>query len=51
MTRWRYNVYRVPPRTDGEATGDAAGDALSDAGDDSSERDWRFADAVYEDVM
>lgn len=50
MKPWRINVYRVPPRDDGTASQPAVNAADNDE-ERGDERDWRYADAVYEDVM
>lgn len=50
-TRWRINVYRVPPKNEGDNARGERAEAGPGSDDRSTERDWRYADAVYEDVM
>jgi hypothetical protein len=50
-TRWRINVYRVPPANHDDDARAESGEAGPVSDDAASERDWRYADAVYEDVM
>lgn len=57
MKRWRYNVYRVPPKSEEQAQASEPGRGHRDPSrrpatpDSGHPATLRHADSVYEDVM